>query len=231
MSRIVYIVDDERDIRELIQVNLEGNGFQVEEFAAAGDFFEALKERIPSVVILDLMLPDEDGIEICRKIRRTESTKDLPVIMLTARIETIDKVIGLEVGADDYITKPFSPRELIARVKAVLRRTENAADISSEDSSQIKVKDLVLDAEEVRVTKKGEQINLTHTEFRILELLMRNRGKVYSRERILDHLWGDEKYVVDRTIDVHIRHLRKKLAEYAGYIQNIRGAGYRFEKD
>jgi len=197
----------------------------VKEFYDAHSFIAYLEIDLPDLVILDLMLPDVDGLEICKRMRSNSRTEGIPIIMLTARAEEVDKVIGLELGADDYVTKPFSPRELIARVKAVLRRGRKAA------SNLIKIgAELIIDLNKYEVLLQGKRIELTTTEFRILKLLAERKGWVYSRNQIMDYLWGEEKAVLDRTIDVHIKNLRTKLGAAGKYIINVRGIGYKIEE-
>jgi DNA-binding response OmpR family regulator len=227
MSRSIVIVDDEPDIVELVALHLEKAGFQVEKLLDGESFIDFIEEgRRPDLVILDLMLPDRDGFEICKDLKRDEETAAIPIIMLTARGEETDKILGLELGADDYVTKPFSPKELVARVKAVLRRRAHGL-----TSRRIKIDDLlVLDVERHTVTVEDRSVSLTPTEFRILQLLATRRGWVYSRDQILEYLWGQEKMVVDRTVDVHIKNLRDKLGKAAGLIKNVRGMGYKLGK-
>ena len=226
MKQIVAILEDEPDISELISIHLEKNGFRPKSFENGRDFFKYIEKEKPSLLILDLMLPDMDGIEICKKIRSHESISDLSIIMLTARSDETDKILGLELGADDYMTKPFSPKELVARVKAVLRRQ-----IPSGTSKRVTVgKDLEIDFEKYEVVLSGKKIDLTITEFKILEILLSKKGWVFTRDKILDHLWGDEKAVIDRTVDVHIRHLREKLGKGSSLIKNVRGVGYKLEE-
>jgi len=226
MKKTIALVEDEPDIVELLEIHLQKGGFQVKSFTNGTGFLEYLKKNTPDVVILDLMLPDIDGLEICKQVRTRNSTSDIAIIMLTAKSEEIDKILGLELGADDYVTKPFSPKELVARIKAVLRR--NAP---RQTTRTIEIAGgLQIDLEKYTVTLKGERLELTPTEFRILELLASKKGWVFSREKILDHLWGDEKAVIDRTVDVHIRHLREKLGKAAGCIKNLRGIGYKLEE-
>jgi two-component system phosphate regulon response regulator PhoB/two-component system alkaline phosphatase synthesis response regulator PhoP len=225
MSKTIVVVDDERDIVELVSINLKKAGFSVKEFGDAAGFMRSLKSRQPDLVILDLMLPDMDGFEICKHLKKDDRTARIPVIMLTAKGDETDKIIGLELGADDYVTKPFSPRELVARVKVVLRRNETKG-----DSRTIAVGDLLtVDTEKFETLVAGQKVELTTTEFKILELLASKKGWVFSREKILDHLWGEDKAVIDRTVDVHIRNLREKLGSAAQYIKNIRGMGYKLE--
>jgi len=226
MKKTIALVEDEPDIVELLEIHLQKGGFQVRSFNNGKKFLEYLSKNTPDVVILDLMLPDIDGLEICKRVRTSNSSADTAIIMLTAKSEEIDKILGLELGADDYVTKPFSPKELVARVKAVLRRHA-----PRQQTRTIEIAGgLLIDLEKYTVTLKDEKILLTSTEFRILQLLASKKGWVFSREKILDHLWGDEKAVIDRTIDVHIRHLREKLGPAAGCVKNLRGVGYKLEE-
>ncbi|MDD3845893.1 MAG: response regulator transcription factor [Syntrophorhabdaceae bacterium] len=227
VSHLIAVVDDEPDILELVSLHLKRSNFRVSGFAEAQSLYQFIAKEVPDLIILDLMLPDVDGLEICKHLRGQERFSSIPIIMLTAKTEEADKVIGLELGADDYVTKPFSPRELVARVRAVLRRYGRKDD----EARRMVLSDLVvidLDRHEVEV--KGAKVELTPTEFRILQLLVSRRGRVQSRDQILSYLWGDEKYVIDRTVDVHIRHLREKLGSTSYIIKNVRGAGYRVEE-
>lgn len=226
MKLQIAIVEDEPDISELVSIHLQKNGFKTKCFENGRDFFKYIEKEKPSLLVLDLMLPDMDGIEICKKIRNHTFIPDLPIIMLTARSDETDKILGLELGADDYVTKPFSPKELVARVKAVLRRQ-----LKTGKSKTIVVgKDLEINVEKYEVVQSGKKVDLTITEFKILELLSSKKGWVFSRDKILDHLWGDDKAVIDRTVDVHIRHLREKLGKASGIIKNVRGVGYKLEE-
>lgn len=226
MSKLIAVVDDEPDIRELVSLHLSRAGFQVKDFERANDFLNFLNASKPDLVILDLMLPDADGLDVCKLMRKNDDFSQIPVIMLTAKGDETDRILGLELGADDYVTKPFSPRELVARVKAVLRR-----DIKLETEEIKEIAGLIsIDSGKHEVKVKNENVELTSTEFRILLLLASRKGWVFSRDQILDHLWGQDKAVVDRTIDVHIKHLREKLGEAAHLIKNIRGVGYKLEE-
>jgi two-component system phosphate regulon response regulator PhoB/two-component system alkaline phosphatase synthesis response regulator PhoP len=226
MNELIAIVEDEPDIIELVTIHLTKAGFNVMSFTDGQKFFQFLEKNIPDLVILDLMLPDMDGLEICKYVRKKDEFFSIPIIMLTAKSEETDKILGLELGADDYVTKPFSPRELVARVKAVLRRKAE-----KKETKQIRIgKILVLDIGRHEVTVSGKKTELTSTEFKILELLSSKKGWVFSREKILDYLWGEEKSVIDRTVDVHVRHLREKLGPASGLIKNIRGVGYKLEE-
>jgi DNA-binding response OmpR family regulator len=225
-SELVAVVEDEPDIVELVSIHLKRAGFEVRGFHDGRTFLRFIERRVPALVILDLMLPDMDGLEICRHLRAEDVYSSIPIIMLTARGEEADKVLGLELGADDYVAKPFSARELVARVKAVLRRKARAA-----KTKKITIGNtLVIDTERYEVTVSGRKVRLTPTEFRILAFLSASQGFVFSRDQILDHLWGHEKAVVDRTIDVHIKHLRDKLGRAGALIKNIRGVGYKIER-
>lgn len=225
--KLIAVIDDEVDIVELVSVNLEKNGFKVKGFYKADDMFKYFKTTLPDLIILDLMLPDNDGFDICKTLNKDNKTADIPIIMLTAKTEEMDKILGLELGADDYITKPFSPREMVARVKAVLRRFDK----KEKKTNIINIKNTIkVDLQKHKVFVKEKEIVLTATEFNILIILAEHKGWVLSRDQILDHLWGDEKIVVDRTVDVHVRHLREKMGDASQYIKNIRGVGYKLEE-
>jgi DNA-binding response OmpR family regulator len=225
MVPIVYIIDDEQDIVDLITLHLEKSYFQVEGFFDAATFYHGLNKKIPDLIILDLMLPDESGFEVCKYIKKEERYTDIPIIILSARIEETDKILGLELGADDYVTKPFSPKEIVARVKAVLRRKGT----KSTDKKIIIDENTIIEVGKYRVFIADREIRLTTTEFKILTLLASKQGWVFNREQILDHLWGDEKAILDRTVDVHIKNLREKLGENGYLIKNVRGVGYKLE--
>jgi DNA-binding response OmpR family regulator len=226
MNELIAIIDDEPDILELVSLHLTRAGFSVREFADADRFNAFIQTSTPDLIVLDLMLPDTDGLELCKSLKRKDAFAGIPIIMLTAKGEETDKILGLELGADDYVTKPFSPKELVARVKAVLRRPAR-----KESGKTIEIAGrVVIDLEKYQVTVKGKRVDLTTTEFKVLQLLASRKGYVFSRDNILDYLWGDEKAVVDRTIDVHIRHLREKLGSAAPLIKNIRGIGYKLEE-
>jgi two-component system phosphate regulon response regulator PhoB/two-component system alkaline phosphatase synthesis response regulator PhoP len=225
----VFVVEDEPDILELIAINLNKSGYEVDKFSEAGPMLAMLKKKIPDLLILDLMLPDHDGLDVCKILKNDKKYPDFPIIMVTARTEELDVVLGLELGADDYIPKPFSPRELLARVKAVLRRTKRPA---ARISRKIAIDDiLAIDPAKHEVLVNGEKIQLTATEFVILKILAEKPGWVFSREKILASLWGDEKDVFDRTVDVHIKNLREKLGRAGELIKNVRGVGYKISND
>jgi len=223
-GKTVLIVDDEPAIREMIVVALEMADYECIEAADALEAHALIVDRQPDILLLDWMLPGTSGIELARRLKKEETTADLPIIMLTAKVEEDNKIRGLEIGADDYITKPFSPRELVARLKAVLRR---ATPPGIDDP--IEVDGLTLDPASHRVTSNERSLNIGPTEYRLLQFFMTHQERVYTRSQLLDQVWGGNVYVEERTVDVHIRRLRKALGEHHDYlIQTVRGAGYRF---
>ena len=225
MLPLIYIVDDEQDIIDLISLHLEKFNFRVQGFLDATSFFQQLGKTFPELIILDLMLPDESGFEVCKYLKKEDKYKNIPIIILSARAEETDKILGLELGADDYVTKPFSPGELVARAKAVLRRK----DIQSSEKKLFIGDNILMDLDKYQVYIDGNEITLTSTEFKILKLFASKPGWVYTREQMLDYLWGDEKAVLDRTIDVHVKNLREKLRNSGKLIKNVRGVGYKLE--
>ena len=220
----ILIVEDERPIREMIAFHLSRAGFDTLEAEDCREARRLLADERPALALVDWMLPDMSGLELTRMLKRDNQFEDLAVIMLTARADEHDKVTGLEGGADDYVTKPFSPRELVARINAVLRRSGTV------DADLVIVGEIELDAAAHRVTVNGQQVHLGPTEYRLLKYLMTHAERVYSRNQLLDRVWGANVYVEERTVDVHVRRLRKALTEHGvdGYIQTVRGAGYRF---
>lgn len=223
----VLIIDDEEHIVELIRYNLENAGYDAIEAYNGKDGIKAAKSEKPTLILLDVMLPMMDGLEVCRKLRKDDATKNIPIIMLTAKSEEIDKILGLELGADDYITKPFSVRELLARIKAVLRRIGTEI----EESAIYTFSDVVIDYNKHLVTKDNVKVDLTLKEYELLDILIKNRGKVLKRDLLLDKIWGYEYVGETRTVDVHIRHLRQKLEDddkNPVFIETVRGIGYRF---
>jgi DNA-binding response OmpR family regulator len=225
LSGTIAIVEDEMDIIELVSLHLKKERYTVRPFLDGSSFLRSLEGEPVSLVLLDLMLPDIGGFEICKHLRLKAGYAAIPIIMLTARSDETDKVLGLELGADDYVVKPFSPRELVARVKAVIRRSNKV----DSDSERTEIGSLLIDPQRFEATVNGERVDLTTTEFRILQLLASKMGWVFSRDKILTHLWGNDKMVLDRTVDVHIKHLREKLGDAGGLIQNMRGVGYKIE--
>lgn len=229
MKHKILVVDDEPHIIELVRFNLESSGFVVLEATNGQGALELTKQEKPDLVLLDLMLPIIDGFEVCKILRKNSSTRYIPIIMLTAKSEEADKILGFEVGADDYITKPFSTRELVARVKAVLRRSKTVKD----DSSIFQAGDIILDVNKHEVTVRGIRKDFTPKQFELLKILLSNPGKVFSREYLLQNVWGYDYLGDTRTVDVHIRHLRQKIekdSQNPTYIETVRGIGYKFNK-
>ena len=227
MKRI-QIIEDDRDIVELVRYNLANEGYDVQSSPDGISGLAQLRKSPPDLLMLDLMLPKMPGLEICKEIRRDPSLNRLPILMLTARGEEADRVIGLEMGADDYVTKPFSPRELVARVKALLRRTEPAAEVER----PIEVGKLVIDPSSYRVTRSSKPLTLSTLEFRLCYFLASRPNRVFSRDQLLDAVWGTERFVTPRSVDVYVRRLREKIEEdpeHPVYLKTVRGAGYMFE--
>lgn len=225
-AKLIAAVDDEEDIRELLSVGLSKAGYRVKTFEDGAGFGRYIDRETPDAVLLDMMLPDTDGIEILKSLKAGDKTKNIPVIMLTAKSEETDKIVGLELGADDYVTKPFSLKELAARIKAVLRRNDPEDEIKKITIG----KTIVIDVLKHEVSVEGKNVEFTSTEFNILMILAEHKGWVLSREKILRRLWGSEKTVVGRTVDVHIKNLREKLGKSGDMIKNIRGVGYKIEE-
>ncbi|HEY5717233.1 MAG TPA: phosphate regulon transcriptional regulator PhoB [Motiliproteus sp.] len=220
----VLIVDDEAPIREMLSLALEMAGYECQEAESAQAAHALIVDTRPDLILLDWMMPGTSGIELARRLKRDDLTSAIPIIMLTAKGDEDNKVLGLEAGADDYITKPFSPRELVARLKAVLRRTAPDG-----DAARIEVNGLVLDPVSHRVNADGEPLEMGPTEFKLLSFFMSHQDRAFSRSQLLDYVWGGNVYVEERTVDVHIRRLRKALGDnYAPLVQTVRGMGYRF---
>ncbi len=224
-AKTVLIVEDEPAIREMVSFALARAGFEVDEAVDGGEAQERIASRLPDMILLDWMLPGTSGIDLARRLKRDEYTRDVPIIMLTARGEEDDRVGGLEAGVDDYVTKPFSPRELVARIKAVMRRT-----VPENEDKPLEVDGLTLDPGSHRASVDGNALEMGPTEFRLLQFFMTHPERVYSRSQLLDRVWGRNTYVEERTVDVHILRLRKALGPsgYDRYVQTVRGAGYRF---
>lgn len=221
----ILVVDDEPDAVDLIAFNLKAAGFRV---TAAPDGEVALKkarQENPDLIVLDLMLPEVDGLEVCKILRRDTATAGIPIVMLTARAEEVDRVLGLELGADDYITKPFSPRELVLRIKNLLRRRHGG---EGGDPDRLQIDELVIDVPRHLVTVAGRAVELTATEFRLLSVLAQRRGRVQSRDQLLRDVWDYDSLIDTRTVDTHIRRLREKLGKAARFLDTVRGVGYRF---
>ena len=223
----ILVVDDEQHILELISYNLTSLGYKVIKANNGIDALKLAHEEKPNLILLDIMLPEKDGYDVCREIRGNIDIRNIPIIMLTAKGEELDKVLGLELGADDYVTKPFSVRELMARVKAIMRRTS----VTENNNMMMKIGQLSVNFETREVVLNGERIELTYKEYELLEMLIKNKGKILTRETLLDKIWGYEYIGETRTVDVHVRYLRKKIEENdkcPKFIETIRGVGYRF---
>ncbi len=227
MVRDILMVEDDADIARLVQHHLKAAGFTVRWFPGASQVIAAAEESPPALFILDIMVPDGDGFELCRRIRKSATLARVPVIFLTAKTSEADRVVGFELGADDYVVKPFSPRELVARVKAVLRRFEPPL-----AAAVLRVKDIEINNESMTVTKGGAPVTMTATEFRLLEYLARHAGRVFTRDQLLDAVWRDTRFVTPRSVDVYVRRVREKIEpnpDDPQYLHTVRGAGYRFE--
>ena len=223
MKPKILIVDDEPDALEVLGFKLRESGY-VPLFAKDGTrALTIARDERPALIVLDLMLPEVDGLEVCKILRRDPNTAAIPIIMLTARAAEMDRVLGLELGADDYVTKPFSPRELLLRIKKLLVRTQSSEDTSAE----LRMGELTLDVGRHEVTVAGEPLVLTATEFKLLEILIRRRGRVQTRDRLLQDVWGYDNPIDSRTVDTHMRRLREKLGDIARYLETVRGVGYR----
>ena len=225
MKEKILVVDDETDILTLLEYNLEKAGFKVISADDGPDAIDITKRERPNLIILDIMLPSMEGTEVCKILKSGDATRHIPIIMLTAKGEEVDRVVGFELGADDYITKPFSPRELILRVKAVLKRGQE------QEAKIINAGPVTIDVERSLATANGKTLKLTATEFNLLLELAKTGGRVLSRDTLLDRVWGTEVYITDRTVDTHIRRLREKLGKVSKYIETVRGFGYRFRED
>lgn len=228
MAKRIAIVEDEAELASLIEYNLARQGYHAQIFGGTRGTAKSLEQYKPDLILLDVMLPDADGFELCRQIRQSAVLARIPVLFLTARAEEVDRVLGLEIGGDDYMTKPFSPRELVARVKAHLRREEMDADPAIQEIGPFR-----LDREGRRVYLGDKELSLTSTEFNLLEFFLTHPGRAYSREQLLESVWGEQRYVTPRTVDVHVRRLREQIEQHADdprYLVTVRGFGYRFEE-
>ena len=225
----ILIVEDDKNILKLVRYNLQNAGFECLTAITGEDALEIIHKELPELIILDIMLPKMDGFEFLRAVKQGPRFKNVPIIILTAKAEETDRIVGLELGADDYITKPFSVRELLLRVKAVIKRYSAPKEESKKDI--LAVKNLKIDLPKHIVTINGKKINLTLMEFKLLVVLLERRGRLQTRERLLEDVWNMDSEVDTRTIDTHIKHLRKKLGSLAGYIETVRGMGYRFKEE
>lgn len=221
---LIYIVEDDINIREIEAFSLKNSGYQIKDFGCAADFYAQMREKLPQLILLDVMLPDEDGLSIVKKIRSNPESRKIPIIMVTAKTTELDKVKGLDMGADDYLTKPFGVMELISRVKALLRRCEGM-----DDEKNYSVGNLLLDVEKHSVTVDGEPVELTFKEYELLRLLVQNAGIVTARDTIMERVWGTDFEGESRTLDMHIKTLRHKLGEAGTMIKTIRNVGYIIE--
>jgi len=225
--RTVVVVDDEADIREILQYNLEQEGFKVVLIDDGEKAIQYLKENPVDLILLDLMLPGIPGLELCKMLKKEAALESIPIIMITAKTSETDVIVGLELGADDYITKPFSPKEVVARIKAIFRRLDEKKGM--DEPKELRFEGLHMDLSRYEVRVENKETHLTTTEFRILQCLMSRLGHVFSRDELIDFALGKEISVVDRTIDVHITNLRKKIGHYGACIESIRAVGYRFK--
>lgn len=225
LKKVILAIDDEKDLIELVRYNLELEGFRVRSAANGEAGLAIARADSPDLILVDLMLPGMDGLEVCRRLRSDKKTAAIPLIMLTAKSSESDRIVGLELGADDYVTKPFSPRELIARIRALLRRTTPRAE---DTPSRLRRGSLIIDPERCEVTCGDRQIDLTATEFRLVHFLALNEGRVFSRGELIDQVLGRDIEVLDRTVDVHIMSLRRKLGDCGDLVETVRGFGYRF---
>ena len=232
MTKAVLIVDDEKDIRDLLAYNISKEGFAVLTAADGNEALKMLSEHPVAVVVLDIMMPGLDGYEVCKRIRSEKRTADIPVLFLTAKSAEIDQIVGLELGADDYIQKPVSPRVLVARVKSVLRRSNESTPKLDADPSDEKVNigELEIDRGTYRVKVSGKEVFFPRKEFELLFYLVKNPGRIFSRDALLNKIWGDGAYVVERTVDVHIFKVREKLGKMGEQIETVKGVGYRFDR-
>jgi len=221
---VIYVVEDDRNIREIEVFSLKNSGYTMEDFECAKDFYKRLDVRLPDLILLDIMLPDEDGLSIVKRLRSRSETKKIPIIMVTAKTSEIDKVKGLDIGADDYITKPFGVMELISRVKAMLRRSMDTNEIK-----RLQLGDIIMDEGRHAVLVKEETCELTYKEYELLKLLIQNAGIVMTRDTIMERIWGIDFVGESRTLDMHIKTLRKKLKEAGGCIKTVRNVGYMIE--
>ena len=227
MNPSIFVLEDDPDISRLVRHHLENEGFSVHVYPGGASILADAERQRPALFLLDIMVPGKDGLEICRTIRQTAGLSPIPVIFLTAKSSEADRILGLELGADDYIAKPFSPRELVARVKAVLRRFERPL-----PPSPMTIGDIEIDPSAMTVTVRGSTVPTTATEFRLLDYFARHKGRVFSRDHLLDSVWRDTAYVTPRSVDVYVRRIREKIEpdpENPRYLKTVRGAGYRFE--
>ena len=227
MPSKVLIVEDDPDIVDILSYNLKQADLKVTSVPDGSSALAEVKRRLPDLILLDLMLPKVDGLEVCRLLKSEPETKNVPIIMITAKGEEVDRIVGLELGADDYITKPFSPREVVLRVRSILKRS--VADFQKEITAKIEANGVIIDIDRRQVNYKGKSINLTATEFDLLSILAKTPGRVFTRNLLMDLVWGQDYYGVDRTVDTHMSRLRRKLGGGGKNLQTVHGIGYRFK--
>jgi len=225
-GRKILIIEDESDVADLLTLNLRKAGFRISTAADGASGLQNARDDRPDFIVLDLMLPKMSGLEVCRILKSDTATSQIPILMLTAKAEEIDRIVGLEFGADDYVTKPFSPREVVLRIKAILRRAEGGA-----EDERLSAGSIVIDPARHEVSVHGKRVNLTSLEFKLLRTLMQRRGRVQARDRLLNDVWGYESVIDTRTVDTHVRRLRKKLGKAADAIESVRGFGYRLREN
>ena len=228
MDAKILIVEDERDIADLLRYNLQEAGFKTDYVRNGADALQRAVEKTPDLILLDLMLPEVDGTIVCRLLKNDPRTKNIPIVMVTAKTDEKDRVAGLELGADDYITKPFSPREVVLRVSAVLRRIQIGK--QTESTKQIETHGVTIDLDKHQVLTGSGPIDLTATEFKLITLFARSPGRVFTRDILMDVIWGQDYYGIDRTVDTHVSRLRRKLGEFGKHIETVHGVGYRFKE-
>lgn len=228
MDAKILIVEDERDIADLLRYNLQEAGFKTDYVRNGADALQRAIEKTPDLILLDLMLPEVDGMIVCRLLKNDPRTKNIPIVMVTAKTDEKDRVAGLELGADDYIIKPFSPREVVLRVSAVLRRIHIGK--QTESTKQIETHGVTIDLDKHQVLTESGPIDLTATEFKLITLFARSPGRVFTRDILMDVIWGQDYYGIDRTVDTHVSRLRRKLGEFGKHIETVHGVGYRFKE-
>ncbi len=228
MDAKILIVEDERDIADLLQYNLREAGFKTDYVRNGADALQRAVEKTPDLILLDLMLPEVDGMIVCRLLKNDPRTKNIPIVMVTAKTEEKDRVAGLELGADDYIIKPFSPREVVLRVSAVLRRIQIGK--QTESTKRIETHGVTIDLDKHQVLTQSGPIDLTATEFKLITLFAQSPGRVFTRDILMDVIWGQDYYGIDRTVDTHVSRLRRKLGEFGKHIETVHGVGYRFKE-
>ena len=228
MDAKILIVEDERDIADLLRYNLQKAGFKTDYVRNGTDALQRAVEKTPDLILLDLMLPEVDGMIVCRLLKNDPRTKNIPIVMVTAKTEEKDRVAGLELGADDYIIKPFSPREVVLRVSAVLRRIQIGK--QTESTKRIETHGVTIDLDKHQVLTESGPIDLTATEFKLITLFARSPGRVFTRDILMDVIWGQDYYGIDRTVDTHVSRLRRKLGEFGKHIETVHGVGYRFKE-